>query len=183
MQKICCIGTSSTGKTALSFQLAAYYTQNGENVKLIQDSSEKYPFPAKYGMTTDSVMWIAHNQILKEIEASALGADFIICDTSPIDILMYAKAADLISGTAIQFLKLVCEQWMESYSRIYLVRDDSLFPESYAREHEFQFDSWLERCNKAVETKVEVVNVRHINDGSFLSKKQVATERICVHGV
>jgi nicotinamide riboside kinase len=183
MQKICCIGTSNAGKTLLSFQLATYYTQSGQNVKLIQDCSEKFPFPSKSGICGHSVMWIAHNQIQKELEAVALGSDIIICDTSPIDILMYARAISLVKGPSIQFLKLYCEHWMESYDKIYLVRNDLMFACESIREHEFQFDSWLERCNRSVECKVEIVKSSSVDDGSFLSRKIVTAEKLCTLGV
>ena len=88
--KIAVIGTHSTGKTCLTSKMFAYASKNGINAHYIQEVARSCPLPINDGFTTEAATWIMSKQIALEIEARAKKPDFIICDRSCFDPIVYA---------------------------------------------------------------------------------------------
>lgn len=171
MQKVCCIGTHGSGKTTLSYQQAAYYKTNGKNVKLVHETARSCPFPINQKFNAYGAMWIVHTHIKKELEAMFHNADIVICDRSPIDSMMYALATGCIVGLQMKNLYKMCEDWMDTYDKIYYVRPDGhdIIPdgirstdESFCKKVEGHFDDWMEKSNLAVQAKTIVINSSRI---------------------
>ncbi len=95
MSKLIAItGTHGTGKTTLSFQLAAEYKKLGANVKIIQEVARTCPFPLNAEMTRETALWIYHEHSKKELEACR-DHDVVICDRTSFDSFVYAECLDL----------------------------------------------------------------------------------------
>src|SRR6187402_3717402 len=87
-------GTHGTGKTTLSFQLAAEYKKLGANVKVIQEVARCCPFPLNEHMTRETALWIYHEHSKKELEACR-DHDVVICDRTKFDSFVYAEAMNI----------------------------------------------------------------------------------------
>ena len=115
-------GTHGTGKTTLSFQLAAEYKKLGANVKIIQEVARSCPFPLNDKMTRETALWIYHEHSKKELEACH-DHDVVICDRTSFDSFVYAEA---IKIDIDEFLKECAKNHLSDYEDIYFVRPDSL---------------------------------------------------------
>lgn len=113
-------GTHGTGKTTLSFQLAAEYKKLGANVKVIQEVARICPFPINDGMTKQAALWIYHEHSKKQLEACR-DHDVIICDRTICDSFAYAQ----YFGIEIDFL-LVDSAILafRDYDKLYFVKPD-----------------------------------------------------------
>ena len=88
--RIAIIGTQGVGKTTLAAQMFAYASQHGMKAKFIHEIARDCPLPLNENFTTEAATWIVSKHICEEIEARAKGADFIICDRSCFDPVIYA---------------------------------------------------------------------------------------------
>src|SRR6187402_2062367 len=113
-------GTHGTGKTTLSFQLAAEYKKLGANVKVIQEVARCCPFPLNEHMTRETALWIYHEHSKKELEACR-DHDVVICDRTKFDSFVYGEMLDLIDlGCYRDFVK----HDLNDYDLLYFVRPD-----------------------------------------------------------
>jgi len=113
-------GTHGTGKTTLSFQLAAEYKKLGANVKIIQEVARSCPFPLNENMTRETALWIYHEHSKKELEACR-DHDVVICDRTSFDSFVYATSLN------IDFPEILMDCAMDhlhDYDYIYFVRPD-----------------------------------------------------------
>jgi thymidylate kinase len=95
MSKLIAItGTHGTGKTTLSFILAAEYKKLGANVKIIQEVARSCPFPLNENMTKETALWIFHEHSKKELEAIR-NHDIVICDRTSFDSFVYAAHLEI----------------------------------------------------------------------------------------
>ena len=94
MKLIAITGTHGTGKTTMSFQLAAEYKRQGANVKVIQEVARTCPFPLNKDMTTETALWIYHEHRRQELEA-AKTHEVVICDRTCFDSFVYAEVLSL----------------------------------------------------------------------------------------
>ncbi len=113
-------GTHGTGKTTLSFLLAAEYKKLGANVKIIQEVARSCPFPLNDKMIKETALWIYHEHSKKELEACR-DHDVIICDRTSFDSFVYAEAMK-IQGLGQE--KYAAMHHIYEYSELYLVRPD-----------------------------------------------------------
>jgi len=111
-------GTHGTGKTTLSFQLAAEYKKLGANVKIIQEVARSCPFPLNENMTCETALWIYHEHSKKELEACR-DHDVVICDRTSFDSFVYAECLDLDINIG---LKACALSHLYDYDYIYFVR-------------------------------------------------------------
>ena len=120
--KIAITGTHGTGKTTLSYALAAHYKQQGHNVKVIQEVARTCPFPINEGMTIDAAKWIYLEHSRKELEAGAKH-DFVIGDRSVYDSFAYARYFKL-STISLYGMEYSAFSQMRNYDQIIFVRPD-----------------------------------------------------------
>jgi thymidylate kinase len=120
--KIAIIGTHGTGKTTLSYLLAAHHKRQGKNVKIIQEIVRSCPFPINQNMTLEAAKWIYYEYVRKELEAK-YKHDVVIGDRSVYDSFVYAKYFKLNDSTFDILEKLAFEQ-LSSYDRLIFVRPD-----------------------------------------------------------
>ncbi len=122
MTKVIAIcGTHGTGKTTLSYKLAAAYKGLGKSVKIIQEVARSCPFPLNDKMTKETALWIYYEHARKELEAKR-NNDVVICDRTIFDSFVYAKHArideiDEQHNQAINHTK-------SNYDQILFVRPD-----------------------------------------------------------
>lgn len=119
-------GTHGTGKTTLSFQLAAEYKKLGANVKIIQEVARSCPFPLNEKMTRETALWIYHEHSNKELEACK-DHDVVICDRTSFDSFVYAEAMKLLVDSDIYRERFAAVECLEKYDKLYFVRPDESF--------------------------------------------------------
>ena len=128
--RIAVIGTHSTGKTTLTSQMFAYASKNGLNAHYIHEVARSCPLPLNEAFNVEAATWIASKQMTLEIEARAKKYDFIICDRSCFDPIVYAinkfgyemKSASLYRNS---MLYKYAQHVLESYDTIINVRPSS----------------------------------------------------------
>lgn len=119
IKKIAIIGSHSTGKTTLSYILAAQQKKIGRSVKIIQEVARSCPYPLNDGMTRESCLWIYLEHVKKELEAMQK-FDTIICDRSAIDSFMYAIVKNCFHPLD-EYMKHCFAgalEWMNTYDQI-----------------------------------------------------------------
>lgn len=124
MLKICVVGSHGSGKTTLTYWMAAHYKALGKNVKVIQETARSCPCGINDKMNLNSAIWIHNAHVNKELEAEARHFDTIISDRSPIDSLIYARHFDL-DDHYIEVMMDLATSWMKSYDRIFFIRPDA----------------------------------------------------------
>ena len=89
--KIAVIGTHSTGKTTLCYDIAALLKRKSKSVSIVAEVSReavKKGLPINQKTTLLAQGWILFTQIAKEIEAEN-EAEIIVCDRSVVDNYIY----------------------------------------------------------------------------------------------
>jgi nicotinamide riboside kinase len=128
--KIAIIGTHGTGKTTLAYHIAAEAKSRGFNARLINECARDCPFPLNEKFDLKGAQWIVATQIQKELQAEASKANFIVCDRSAIDPVMYLKHSstkdlnicnELYHHQSYECLYEFCNRWMITYDRIFFV--------------------------------------------------------------
>lgn len=136
--KIAIIGTHGTGKTTLSYQIAAYYKAQGKNVKIVQEVARSCPFPINEKMTVKSAKWIYLEHARKELEASKY--EVIICDRSVYDSFAYAEYFEISDALLQKYRKTALSQ-LDEYDRIIFVRPDSYIHDDKMRSIDLEFQT------------------------------------------
>lgn len=114
-------GSHGTGKSTLSFLLAAHYKKLGKNVKVVQEVARSCPFPINSGMTLEAALWIYYEHMKKELEACR-DHDIIICDRTCFDSFIYAEHFKI---QAPQSLRESAEYHLKhAYTKVIYVRPD-----------------------------------------------------------
>lgn len=88
--KIGIIGTHGIGKTTLAALMFAYASKTGRKAKLIHEVARSCPLPINEKFTIKAATWIVSKHITLGIEAEADRYDYIICDRSSFDPVIYA---------------------------------------------------------------------------------------------
>lgn len=126
--KIAIIGTHGVGKTTLAHKIAYERKLIGENVKLLGETARECPFPINNGQPPESVLWIYHRQMQKELEACAK-YETVICDRSVLDSFMYAEAMGMLQDSHLLKSSLFSlHEWLPTYNEIYFVEKGSKEP-------------------------------------------------------
>jgi nicotinamide riboside kinase len=109
--KLALIGTHGVGKTTLAYEICSLLKKADHNVELVTEVARRSPFPVNEGTTLESQLWILHEQIASELDASSR-APHVICDRSVLDNYCY-----LVNKFGRQpHLEQWLEWWMNSYT-------------------------------------------------------------------
>jgi nicotinamide riboside kinase len=109
--KLALIGTHGVGKTTLAYEICSLLKKADHNVDLVTEVARRSPFPVNEGTTLEGQLWILHEQIASELDASAR-APHVICDRSVLDNYCY-----LVNKFGRQpQLEQWLEWWMNSYT-------------------------------------------------------------------
>lgn len=110
-KKIAIVGSHSCGKTTTVYKLAAALKELDYSVAVSVEVARICPYPL---YTKEGMEWIILTQIKQELELSK-GHQFVICDRSSIDSVMYAK----VSGVELcPNLVRLAKEHLNSYDRI-----------------------------------------------------------------
>lgn len=154
--KIAIVGTHGTGKTTLSYQIAAYYKSIGKNVKIVQEVARSCPFPINERMTLQSAKWIYLEHCRKELEASKF--QVTICDRSVYDSFAYAEYFEL-SDSVLQRYKRTALEQMNEYNRIIFIRPDSFIQDDKTRSIDKEFQSSIDSIFLKHLSNFEVIEI------------------------
>ncbi len=109
--KVALIGTHGVGKTTLVYEVCSLLKKAHHNVELVTEVARQSPFPVNAETTLAGQLWILHQQIAAELEAS-LRAPVVITDRSVLDNYCY-----LVNKFGRQpHLESWLAWWMNSYS-------------------------------------------------------------------
>lgn len=122
--KICVVGSHGSGKTTLTYLMAAHYKSRGKNVKIIQETARSCPCGINEMMNLNSAIWIHNSHVNKELEAISRNFDTILSDRSAIDPLIYARHFNL-QDHYLEVLQDLATSWMKTYDQIYFIRPDA----------------------------------------------------------
>lgn len=134
--KIAIIGTHGTGKTTLSYQLAAYYKSLGKSVKIVQEVARSCPFPINEKMTLDAAKWIFLEHAKKELEASK--HQIVIGDRSIYDSFAYAEYFNIEDDAIIRFRQFALWQ-LKFYDKIIFVTPNLFIHDDGMRSKDKEF--------------------------------------------
>jgi len=120
MKKIAIMGAHGTGKTTLSYQMAAVVKKECPNkrVGLLGEVVRSCPLMKEANVERFQT-WTFHSQIAREIEADQRN-DILICDRTALDSLAYSLV-DGLPGIIELYLP-VAIKWMQTYGQIYFLR-------------------------------------------------------------
>jgi nicotinamide riboside kinase len=118
--KIAVIGTHGVGKTTLVHIIAAHLLKQGKSTCVVDEVVRDCPFPINERSTVDGGYWIVTEQISRELTAEAKKYEFIVCDRSAIDPVMYLNAHDFKQHYCD--LKDFAMKWMQTYDLIIYVK-------------------------------------------------------------
>lgn len=119
MKKIAIVGAHGVGKSILSHALSDYCKSLGKKTELISEVVRRCPLKIHEGQTLQATYWITCSQLQQEIEAENRQPDYIICDRSVFDPLMYHKY--WFQDESVDDLLRVVEGFSRTYDRIYLI--------------------------------------------------------------
>lgn len=126
--KVAIIGTHGVGKTTLALTIAARQKLLGKSVKFIGETARDCPFGINDKCSVETVLWIYHRQMQRELEASKK-FDTVICDRSVIDSFVYGRAMEL-DPVALATSYNAADAWMYSYDQLIFVRKGSCPPKA-----------------------------------------------------
>lgn len=150
MQKIAIIGAHGVGKTELCGKLLRYCKCHNKRSELVKEVVRTCPFPIHEKQSIETTLWIICTQIALELEAEKKHPDFVVCDRSILDPIVYLLSANQneVNQDVVEF----AEKYSKSYDKLYLVKpSNSIMTEDGFRntDPEFQysihaiFTQWL----------------------------------------
>lgn len=121
--KLTIIGAHGIGKTTLAFHIATKKKLEGDSVKFIGETARDCPFGVNEKMTDETVLWIYHRQMQRELEAESK-YDTVICDRSVIDSFIYgiSKGIHPWDNSRMDACYQAAKEWMRSYDAIVYVK-------------------------------------------------------------
>lgn len=120
MKKIAIVGSHGVGKSILSQHLMTYLHKNNLKAKLVSEIVRACPLPIHGGQTPETTLWIVAAQLKAELEACNEKVDYVICDRSAFDPLVYHCYFSL--ETLNQKLCDFTEDYLKTYDKLVLVR-------------------------------------------------------------
>ncbi len=170
MKLIAITGTHGTGKTTMSFQLAAEYKAKGANVKVIQEVARSCPFPLNQHMTSETAKWIYHEHRRKELEA-ARTHEIVICDRTCFDSFVYAECLGLLG---LYWEQRAAKRQLQDYDQLlFVVPADTLPIDDGIRSMDLQFQ--LDVHERLHEQLRGLPNLHYINQNQIFNKENTWT--------
>lgn len=154
--KIAILGTHGTGKTTLSYHIAAYYKSQGKNVKIIQEVARSCPFPINEKMTIEAAKWIYLEHSRKELEASKFSV--IIGDRSVFDSFVYAQYFKITDDVLDRYKKVALAE-LDHYDRLIFVRPDMQLHNDGVRSVDKEFQSSIDEIFESILEKKETIQL------------------------
>jgi len=139
--KIAIIGTHGTGKTTLSYNLAAHYKSQGKSVKIIQEVARSCPFPINEKMTIEAAKWIFLEHARKELEATK--NQVIVSDRSVFDSFVYAEYFKLEDELFFEYSNLAFQK-LNQYDKLIYVRPDLFIHDDGVRSKDKEFQASID---------------------------------------
>lgn len=139
--KISIVGTHGTGKSTLSYNLAAYYKSIGKSVKIVQEVARSCPFPINEKMTIEAAKWIFLEHSRKELEA--MKNQVVIGDRSVFDSFVYAEYFKLEDEVLSHYRKLAISM-LDSYDKLIFVRPNLFIHDDGIRSKDTEFQSSID---------------------------------------
>jgi len=124
MRKIAVVGAHGVGKTTLCKGLCLECERSGRTYVLIDEVARSCPLPIGPNQGIEATLWILTEQIKREAEATLKNPDFILCDRSAIDPLVYLIVANQEELPA--YLTDFCDAYSMGYNQMCLVRPSGL---------------------------------------------------------
>lgn len=154
--KIAIAGTHGTGKTTLSYHIAAYYKRKGKNVKIIQEVVRSCPFPINEKMTIEAAKWIYLEHSRKELEASKF--QVIVGDRSILDSFIYAEYFGFHDEVLDRYRKSALLE-LDLYDRLIFVRPDMYLHNDGIRSVDKEFQTSIDNIFAKVLEKKETIQI------------------------
>lgn len=155
--KISITGTHGTGKTTLSYNLAAYYKSLGKSVKIIQEVTRSCPFPINQKMTIEAAKWIYLEHAKKELEA--MKNQIIIGDRSIFDSFAYAEYFGFNEDKTLLNLRKIALEELDQYDKLIFVRPDIPIQADGIRSNDIEFQAGVDKVfekNLKDKNKIEI---------------------------
>lgn len=140
--KIAIIGTHGTGKTTLSFNLAAHYKIKGKSVKIVQEVARSCPFPINEKMTIEAAKWIFFEHSKKELEA--IKNQIVVGDRSVYDSFVYADYFKISDDILKKYEKIAFAQ-LNEYDKLIYIRPDSFIHDDGVRSKDVEFQNSIDK--------------------------------------
>lgn len=120
MKKIAVIGSHGVGKSSLCSQLCQYCEDIPRYAYKVSEIVRECPFPIHEKQTLETTLWIVTKQMNTELDGISTGPDFLICDRSVLDPLVYFmyQHPNDVPNLLIDFVN----DYFKSYDQIYLIK-------------------------------------------------------------
>jgi nicotinamide riboside kinase len=126
MMKIAIVGVHSAGKTTMVNLLAKELRARGDDVYVVAEAGRDCPYPVGANTTIQAQEWIFHEQMLREIVAQNGSHDYVLCDRSAMDNIIYFKhlldhGHGFMGGVRSRFvmLHMIAIKWMKTYDVVH----------------------------------------------------------------
>ena len=163
--KIAIIGTHGTGKSTLSYLMAAHYKKEGKNVKVVQEVARTCPFPINHWMTKEAALWIYLEHSRKELEAEHKH-DVVVCDRSVYDSFAYAKYFGLIDAELESFEEAAFKH-LYTYDKLIFIRPDMPIQTDGIRPTDKEFQQGVDEI---IRKRIEPLNVTEIKSSEIFEE-------------
>lgn len=126
--KIAIVGAHGVGKTTLCKKLHDYVGLSNKTSVIVDEKARKSPYPINDGMCYETAQWVVCAQIKEELESKAQGFEYIICDRSCFDTVLYLKRAldkrECLFGEREIRLADFAGRHLDTYDKIILIMSD-----------------------------------------------------------
>lgn len=95
MKKVAIVGAHGIGKTTLAKALTERANSKGKKAIYLEEMVRSCPYPIHEKQSIEATEWIIFNQILAEHTITAQNPDFIFCDRSCYDPIVYHEIANM----------------------------------------------------------------------------------------
>lgn len=124
--KILVTGPFSTGKTTLVDALEPALRFRGLSVIRLEDAARSCPFPLNKAQTDEASTWLATTQVSRELSATAMAPNIILCDRGVPDILAHQEELrESGKGALFESMRPFLEQWSKTYDTVLATLVDS----------------------------------------------------------
>lgn len=174
MRKYAVIGTHGVGKTTFVYELAANMKKAGGNVRVVNEQARCSPFPLNENFNIESAQWIICKHIQEELEALHQGFDICVSDRTPMDTIMYCRAAGF-HEKHIRPLDELADYWMKGYEKlVFMMASNENYDMDSRRSKSKSLRQQVEKlylsyiANFMPEDKVIIVSDKHHLEGPWM---------------